>query len=234
MGQRGVSGLEQFGGCSRRLAFDVLVPQMVDQPLALLAAFDVLVPEQVIKLPKMSTPSRCPRTVLSVPQTVEQLVEAPTIVSLIDVIRHPVEQTVGGGGGGGLPGFLPGQSSSLSAEQIVDNPVPRSRRGVGGSLHGLHPGQSSAAFGEADNRSPAATAEQNVDIPVLPGAIHDVHHDLLPAAGSSDLPDTVNQGFFALSPAGKKCEDSTHPGVGTERGLQSVSLAGGVAGWLRH
>ena len=58
----------------------------------LLAAFDVLVPEQVIEVPKMLTPSRCPRTVLSVPQTAEQLVEAPTIVSLIDVIRHLVER----------------------------------------------------------------------------------------------------------------------------------------------
>ena len=58
-------------------------------------AFDFLVPEQVIKVAKISTPSRCPRTVLSVPQTAEQLVEAPTIVSLIEVIRQPVEQTVG-------------------------------------------------------------------------------------------------------------------------------------------
>ena len=86
-------------------ALDVLVPQMVDQPVVLLAAFDVLVPEQVIELPKMSTPTRCPRTVLSVPQTAEQLVEFPNVVSLIDVLRHPVEQTVGGGRIGGLPGF---------------------------------------------------------------------------------------------------------------------------------
>ena len=50
-------------------ALNVPVPQMVDQPLVLLAAFDVLVPEQVIEVPKMSTPTRCPRTVLSVPQT---------------------------------------------------------------------------------------------------------------------------------------------------------------------
>ena len=121
-------------------ALNVLVPQMVDKPLALLAAFDVLVPEQVIKVPKMSTPSRCPRTVLSVLQTAEQLVEAPTIESLIDVIRQPVEQTVGGGGGGDLPGFLTGQSCSLSAEQIIDNPVPR--RGFDGGLH--------SAFGEAE------------------------------------------------------------------------------------
>ena len=43
----------------------------------------------------------------------------------------------GGGAGGGLSGFLPGQYS-LTAEQIVDNPVPRRRfRGV---LQGLHRG----------------------------------------------------------------------------------------------
>ena len=84
---------------------DVPVPQMVDQPLVLFAALHVLVLEQVIEVPKMLTPSRCPRTVLSVPQTAEQLVEFPNVVSLIDVIRHLVEQTVGGGRIGGLPGF---------------------------------------------------------------------------------------------------------------------------------
>ena len=218
-------------------ALDVLVPQMMDQPLVLLAAFDVLVPEQVIEVPKMLTPTRCHRTTLSVPQTAEQLVEAPTIVSLIDVIRHLVELIVGGGGSGGLPGFLPGQSYSLSAEQIVDNPIPRSRRGFGGVLHGLHPGQSSTAFGEADHRVPAATAEQTVDIPVLRGAPNDFHQNRLPAAGSSDLPDTANQGFFSTFHRRKKCEDPAHPGVGTGRGLQlmaSVSLAGGVADWPRH
>ena len=54
---------------------DVPVPQMADQLLALLMALDSIVPEQVIKVPKTSTPSRCPRTVLSVPWTVEQLVQ---------------------------------------------------------------------------------------------------------------------------------------------------------------
>ena len=63
-------------------ALDVPVSQMVDQPLVLLAAFDVLVPEQVIEVPKMSTPTRCRRTLLSVPQTAEQLVEFPNAVSL--------------------------------------------------------------------------------------------------------------------------------------------------------
>ena len=116
----------------------------------------------------------------------------------IEVVRQPVEQTVGGGGGGGLPGFLPGQSYSFTAEQIIDNPVPR--RGLGGGLHGLHPGQSSTAFGEADHRIPAAIAEQIVDIPVLRGAPHDFHQDPLSAAGSSDLPDTANQAVFVLFP----------------------------------
>ena len=60
-------------------ALDVPVPQMVDQPLVLLATFDVLVPEQVIEVPKLSTPARCPRTVLSMPQTAEQLVESPNV-----------------------------------------------------------------------------------------------------------------------------------------------------------
>ena len=92
---------------------DAPVAQMVDRPLVLLAAFD----EQVVEVPKMSTPTRCPRTVLSVLQTAEQLVDFPNVVSLIDVIQHPVELTVGGERIGGLPGFLPGQSYSLSAEQ---------------------------------------------------------------------------------------------------------------------
>ena len=181
-------------------ALDVPVPQIVDRPLVLLAAFDVLVPEQVIEVPKMSTPTCCPRTVLSVPQTAEQLMEAPNVVSLIDVIRHPVEQTVGGGRIGGLPGFLPGQSSS--------------------------------AFYEADHRVPAATAEQNVDIPAPRGAPRDFHQNPLPAAGSSDLLETANQGVFRTFPGRKKkCEDPAHPGVRTGRGLQlmaSVSLAGGL------
>ena len=56
---------------------------------------------------------------------------------------------------------------------------------------------SSTAFGVADHRVPAATAEQNVDIPVLRGAPHDFHQNLLPAAGSSDLPHTANQCFFS-------------------------------------
>ena len=47
--------------------------------------------------------------------------------------------------GRGLSGFLPGQYS-MTAEQIVDNPVPRWR--FRGDLQGSHRGQSSTAFFE--------------------------------------------------------------------------------------
>ena len=123
-------------------------------------------------------------------------------MSLIDVIRHPVEQTVGGGGIGGLPGFLPGQSYSLSAEQIVDNPVPCFRLDFCGGLHGLHPGQSSTSFGRADLRFPAATAEQNIDFPAPRGGR--VPH---PASSSSDLPETANQWFFSHFSRSPRCRN---------------------------
>ena len=174
-------------------ALDVPVPQMVDQSLVLLAAFDVLVPEQVIEVPKLSTPTRCPRTVLSMPQTAEQLVEFPNVVSLIDVIRHPVEQTVGGGRIGGLPGF--------------------------------HPGQSSTAFGEADHRAAPR------------GAPHDFHQNPLPAAGSSDLPETANQWVFRTFPVRKKVQKFRAPrgrnwARTSAHGLRELSWW--VAGLLRH
>ena len=161
--------------------------------------------------------------------------EFPNVVSLIDVIRHPVEQTVGGGRIGGLPGFLPGQSYSLSAEQIVDNPVPR--HGFGGGLHGLHPGQSSSAFYGADHRASAATAEQNVDIPVPRGAPHDFHQNPLPAAGSSDLLETANQGFFRTFPRRKKVQRFRAPrgrnwARTSAHGLRELSWW--VAGCFRH
>ena len=49
-----------------------------------------------------------------VPQTVDQLVEVPTLVSLVEVFEQPVDIPVRawGGTGGRLQGFLPGQSSS--------------------------------------------------------------------------------------------------------------------------
>ena len=70
------------------------------------------------------------RTSVREPQLVEQLVEVPTIVSFSSLQRI-AEQNVdipvvgGSGTGGDVSSFLPGQSYSMTAEQIVDNPVPR-------------------------------------------------------------------------------------------------------------
>ena len=85
------------------------------------------------------------------PQTAEQLVEVPTIISFSS-LQQTVEQNVdipavvGGGTGGGLSGFLPGQNYSMTAEQIVDNPVPRP--GGAGDLQGFPRGQGSTALSE--------------------------------------------------------------------------------------
>ena len=102
--------------------WDTLVPQREDQLVAVLSHVDSLVPEQVVAVPKISWPSRFPRTVLREPQKAEQLVEALTIVSLLRVFEQTVDIPVGAGGSGcgGHKGFLPGQSSSPTVEQIVD------------------------------------------------------------------------------------------------------------------
>ena len=64
-------------GAPRLPTFDVLVPQMVDQPVAVLARFDLPLPEQGIEVPKSSCPPRFSRTVLRSPRMAEQLVEVP-------------------------------------------------------------------------------------------------------------------------------------------------------------
>ena len=140
----------------------VPVPQMVDQLLSFLTALDSFVPEQVIEVPKISTPSRCPRTVHSVPQTAEHLVEVPTIISYSREVRiseRIVEQTV-------FPSreeriseriveqtVFPSRDERISertVEQFVDIPVhgrgASSRGGPQDSVPAV-PGQSSTAFG---------------------------------------------------------------------------------------
>ena len=52
-------------------------PQLVDQLVAVVKHVDSVVPEQIIAVPKISWPSRFPRTVLREPQKAEQLVEVP-------------------------------------------------------------------------------------------------------------------------------------------------------------
>ena len=112
------------------------------------------------------------------------------------------------GAGGGLSGFLPRHYYSMTAEQIVDNPVPRP--GGAGGLQRLHHGQSSTAF-----------SEQIAEFPDPGGG--------LPRFSASPGLRSV---FFSLSwtsPEEKKCEDPAHPVVGTGCGVElmdAVSLTG--------
>ena len=147
--------------------FDAPVPQTVDKLHDVLRFFDRLttVPEQVIEVPKIITEDVPMRAVLRATQLAEQLVEVPTIISfpmiallhaLLEHKQRTVEQNVdipavgGSGTGGGLSGFLPGQNYSMTAEQIVDNPVPRP--GGAGDSQGFPRGQGSTAFSEQIRR----------------------------------------------------------------------------------
>ena len=133
------------------------VPQTVEQLQDVLKFFDALLPDpdQVIEVPKIVLEDVSLRTAVREPQLVEQLVEVPTVVSW-SMLQQIMEQNVdipavgGSGTGGGLSGFLPGQYS-MTAEQLVDNPVLRRR--FRGDLQGLHRGPSSAAQGPAVSSS---------------------------------------------------------------------------------
>ena len=62
--------------------------KMVDQLVAVIKLVDFVVPEEIIAMPKISWPSRFPRTVLREPQKAEQLVEVPVPVpSFSDWVR---------------------------------------------------------------------------------------------------------------------------------------------------
>ena len=105
---------------------------------------------------------------------------------------RPVPRGRGSSGGGRLQGFLPGQSYSLSSEQIVDNPVPCGR-GDNGGLQGFLQGQ-----------NPSAVVEQSVDIPVPGGAFHDLHPDPGSPASSAASRDEACKGFFRTFPRSQK------------------------------
>ena len=191
-----------------------------------------LIPEQVIEVPKIFTEDVPVRTVLRDTQLVEQLVEVPTIVSnvslaFVQVVQRIAEQNVpavgGSGTGGGLSGFLPGQHYSRTAEQIVDNPVPRP--GGAGDLHGFPRGQSSTAF-----------SEQIAEFPDPGGGRPDFQPVLGSAASSSDSPGQAGEGFFfALFPPEKSAKiprtQGSELGASRARGRRELSwdLHGGTS-----
>ena len=111
----------------------------------------------------------------------EQLVEVPTNPAYVLLVI--ASSVLGGGGGpqrflpeqsstasvaeqiveisvprGDLHGLRPGHSLQRTVEQIVDNPVPRGRRGGGGGLQGFRPRQ-----------VPTASSS-------LPGAVDEAFH----------------------------------------------------------
>ena len=107
--------------------------------------------------------------VVPVLQMVDQLaevVDVPNIVSQSEFHVRTVEQFVNipipdsGISGFGLHGFLPGQSSSATVEQIADISVPRRVSGTAEGQQGFLPGQSTAA-----------SSEQIVDIQVAGGGL---------------------------------------------------------------
>ena len=163
--------------------------QILNVPM--LTALDSFVPEQVIEVPKISTPLRCPRTVLSVPQTAEQLVEVPTVLSPTRIASRIAEQIVDtpvprGRDRRRLQGSLPRQSSTAAGVQNVDISVR-------GGLRGFLPGQSSAQ----------RTVEQLVDS--SSGGLQDFHLGQGSAASSSGRENEAFSGFFfALFPGPKK------------------------------
>ena len=120
-------------------------------------------------------------------QMAEQLVEAPTIdrcfIPLVQIAHIP--RLRGPFGTCDLRGLLPGQVYSWTAEQIVDNPVPR--RGLS---------------------SPASSEH----IPVPHDGQHDLHPPS--AADFSNLRDTADHGFFrTFLRCKKRCEDPARSAV---------------------
>ena len=205
---------------------DAPVPQTVEQLPDVLQFFDRLttVPEQVIEVPKIISEDVPMRAVLRATQLAEQLVEVPTIISypmiaLLHALlaQRTVEQNVdipavgGGGTGGGLPGFLPGQNYSMTAEQIVDNPVPTSWYSM----------KDFKVFPQDRVQQPSS--EQTVDIPVPHGG----RHDLSPSSADfSNPPDMANQGVFRTFPRLKKSAKITsHSSQRVPRSASSSELS---------
>ena len=136
--------MEDLGSvCPFVQILDLPVPQTVDYVTDALRMLDRPMAEQVIEVPTISC-SPCPsRSPIPEPQTAEQLVEVPTVLS-------------------------PTRIALRIAEQLVDTPVPQGRGKRRGQ--GFLPGQSSTAVSSA-KRISERTVEQIVDIPSSGGGL---------------------------------------------------------------
>ena len=138
---------------------DIPVSLGADQLVEVGRHLDFLIFEQVIEVPKISLDMAQRRRMVDLsrpPQTAEQLVEVPTIISfsLLRTVEQSIDilvPRVRVGGGGGLQGFRPEQGTpAVGVEQIVEFPVPQSRLKRSGSFQGFFPGQDSTAVCGAD------------------------------------------------------------------------------------
>ena len=155
--------------------------------------------DQVIEGPKVSCPLRCGRTVLCTPQTAEQLVTVPTILYFL-------KQTVDTRGQNRVLPLLWSRSLTFQLQLMVFREV----------FKVFSQERSSTAFGGAEHRFPAATAEQSVDIPVPGGSLHglSVHGSSSSSAVSRDV---RGDGVFRTVPPNKKSATQTsHSGSALE------------------
>ena len=119
-------------------------PQMVVLLVDMLCSLDIRVADQVIEVPKIVCPPRAGRTVLCAPQTVEQLVEVPTIISYSSLLQQTLEQNVDiptsvRGVSGSLQGFPPEQhSAQRTASQIAVWFSPRTGYNSSSCFSGTH------------------------------------------------------------------------------------------------
>ena len=173
-------------------SLDVPVPQMENQLVEVCRQLDVHIPEQVIEVPKISSPSRpCRRRVRFAEQTAEQLVEVPTIISYSSLLQRTVEQNV-----------------------VI--PVPdRGERKVG--LQGFPPRQSSTAQLASQERSSERIVEQIVDSRVLGGGLQDFRPVQGSSASSSSSREHAGEGVFRTFPRRKKSA-TLGPHSGSELG----------------
>ena len=135
---------------------DAPVPQMVVYVAEALRLLDRPIAEHVVEVPTVSCSPSPSRSLVPVPQSAEQLVEVPTILTPMRIALRIAEQIVdippsACGVSGSLQGFPPVQSSAQrTASQIADIPVPG--RGDFGCLLGFPPEQGTTALHVAQER----------------------------------------------------------------------------------
>ena len=157
---------------------DLPEPQRVENVTDTLRILDLPMAEQVVEVPKISLSPRPSRSCIPEPQVAEQLVEVPTVLSLLRIAEQIVGTPVPlGRGQRRVQGFPKRQSSTLLysreeciserileqtvfpfreeriseriVEQIVDFPVSGGDIPTRGGPHGFLPSQGSAASAAA-------------------------------------------------------------------------------------